>query len=243
MELNDLDATSRTRDFALALWERRDADAMQILCEWSPKDDDRFHYRTPLDWAASLGAISAVERLLELTQYSDTYLEEALSNAVACGQVSAAEYLVRRGVNVEGGLFDSPLALATQFGNPVMVEVLLKLGADVNGRNNFEQTILMQCATWAGIIRDYPDTLFTETLVYVSALPGFAGRSWKSLVPLPDHLAVAKLLIRAGASLTACDHNGLTAIDYAEGRTSKFAGRVESTKSIDRGMVSLLASA
>ncbi|MBF0671003.1 MAG: ankyrin repeat domain-containing protein [Salinibacterium sp.] len=231
----------QVREFALALWHRRDDEAIRLL-RAGLDIESSYHYNTPVEWAAGIGNVAVLREVLKQDS-SQQGLSRALITAVCCGQAATVEYLLRSGADVEReDGFDTPLLKACQFGNPEMVETLIRAGADVNRRSRYQgSTPLMIASDYGRFVPHYPDALYASTLVYTTALPDFTGRRVQDLALVPNHMAAIASLVRHGADVLVRDDNGLTALDYASGRRSAPHGLVESGNRPDPRIIEFLA--
>lgn len=94
--------------------------------------------------AAGLGDLELVEKFVDEGGISRGELEEAFWSACKYGHTGVAEYLLKRGVDIDakGGANNTGLMLAAQRGRKDTVEMLLDCGASVALKNDFGGTAL-----------------------------------------------------------------------------------------------------
>ncbi len=94
--------------------------------------------------AAGLGELELVERFGDKGGISSRELEEAFWSACKYGHTEVAEYLLKRGVDIDvkGGANNTGLMLASQRGRRDTVEMLLGCGTSVELKNDFGGTAL-----------------------------------------------------------------------------------------------------
>lgn len=96
---------SDVADFALAVWQGRDDEAIQLIRGGLDLSAD-FFYWTPAEWAASLGSVAALKAMRARDGGTEQF-EAALCLAVGCDQLDSAEWLIGAGTS-PGGRFLSP---------------------------------------------------------------------------------------------------------------------------------------
>ena len=133
------------------------------------------------------------------------YATTALDRAIAAKQTAAVKLLLETGANPNSPSAQStPLYLAAAFaGVPDIVDLLLKHGADPN---------LALAQAWQAISLPQPGRKDT---VLDTPLHGLAWRALYSQTPEADQLAVARLLISAGARVDQLNANGSTPLRNA----------------------------
>ena len=125
--------------------------------------------------AAGLGEFELVERFIDEGDISGRELEEAFWSACKYDHTEVAEYLLKRGVDIDarGGANNTGLMLASQRGRRDAVEMLLGYGASVVLKNDFGGTAL------------------GSTMYFLANHP----------VPDADYAGVIELLLNAGSEL------------------------------------------
>ncbi len=129
--------------------------------------------------AAGLGELELVERFVDEEDISRGELEEAFWSACKYGHTEVAEYLLKRGVDIDakGGANNTGLMLASQRGRRDMVEILLECGASVALKNDFGGTAL------------------GSTMYFLTNHPA----------PDADYAGVIELLLNAGSEFNFAD--------------------------------------
>ena len=128
-----------------------------------------------IEIAAGLGEFELVERFIDEGGVSSRELEGAFWSACKYGHTGVAEYLLKRGVNIDarGGANNTGLMLASQRGRRDTVEMLLGCGASVALKNDFGGTAL------------------GSTMYFLTNHPA----------PDADYAGVIELLLNAGSEL------------------------------------------
>lgn len=137
-----------------------------------------------------------------------------LHNFAYIGDVQSVSRLLAQGVSCEirsRMMQTTPLMSAATQGQIAVAEVLLKAGADVNARDEYDGTALIRAAEFghdkmiaflldAGADIDAIDTAFGYTALFAAALGG--------------HLQTVQLLVNRGASTHLRMRAGLTAAEW-----------------------------
>ncbi|KAL8855348.1 MAG: hypothetical protein Q9178_008002 [Gyalolechia marmorata] len=133
---------------------------------------------------------------------SFTSLERAIDNDC----VDMAKLLVKRGADIEGRPWAKPLHMAVARGSSDVVSFLLSSGANIEARDDGEQTPLVYAAG-------------EGSLEGVKSLLGFGAavdaRGYSGLTPLmhankSKDLEMVQLLLKSGAAVEAGDNTGIT---------------------------------
>ncbi len=137
--------------------------------------------------AAGLGELELVERFGDKGGISSRELEEAFWSACKYGHTEVAEYLLKRGVDIDvkGGANNTGLMLASQRGRRDTVEMLLDCGASVELKNDFGGSAL------------------GSTMYFLANHP----------VPDADYAGVIELLLGAGSEFNFADTTGDDEVD------------------------------
>ena len=134
--------------------------------------------------------------------------------AVQLGDVAAARAELERRphiVDVQGMLGNTPLLIAAEAGDEVMVSLLIEFGADVNATDVADNTPLMHAA-WeghAGLVR-----LLAAAGADLELVNREDGDTALTQAAYRDHPDVIDALIEAGADLEH-EAGGMTALDSA----------------------------
>ena len=139
----------------------------------------------------------------EIVQNSPDLATQQLHTAVEHGYVSAAEFLLAHGADVNSG---APIVEAARRGNEAMVQLLLSHGAAVDGRNANGQTALPSAAA-------YGFMAVCQTLIS-------NGADVNLLSPIVEaakrgNEAIVQLLLSHGAAVDSRDAGGRTALSWA----------------------------
>lgn len=92
------------------------------------------------------------------------------------------------------------------------LQLLFKVGTDLNSQDSFGQTALM-------IAAQQRQPLFVQTLLQMGAeidVKDNEGRTALMLAVQAQHITTTKILISAGANVNVTDNEGNTALNYAE---------------------------
>ena len=106
------------------------------------------------------------------------------------------------------------LHFASYYGHPEIVELLLENGADIEGKDNYENTPLIN-ATWYGNLKVVK--LLLENGADIEA------KNIKGITPLINtcligHYKITKLLIEQGADIEAKSNDGRSFIDFIKNK-------------------------
>lgn len=142
----------------------------------------------------------------------DNYLNEELIFAIEGDDVEEVADWIDRGADVNcqsKGTGQTPLYVATQFGNLNIVNFLLVNGADVNGRNRDGKTPL-----FAGV----NNFRIAQKLINVGANPNIADNKKETPLFLAvegDRLGIINLLLSSGAFVGVRRKDGMTPLHEA----------------------------
>jgi len=205
-----------------------------------------------------LGAISliifAIIKFVELKTIPPTVLQiNSFMSAVKSNDISKAKELLKKNsnlINVNDGtaLKMTPLLGAARYGNKEMVDFLLSEGADINAKNNCNETFLHQAAIGGskeiaeiGLNKgldvnaknnndeDTPlllGLLLNDNITYdlvqllISRGADVNAKDKEGVTPLHHarNKEIAELLISKGASVNAKDKEGNTALHYTNSK-------------------------
>jgi len=146
------------------------------------------------------------------SQDRSRYGATPLQVAVMCGQESAAELLIERGVEVDnqgGQITGTPLYVAAYSGKIAIAKLLIAKGADVNAKCPDKSTPLHAAADGGHVSMA---KLLIDNGADVNAKARFGATPLHHAV---GHSAVAELLINSGAEIDAKTQDGKTPLDYA----------------------------
>lgn len=186
------------------------------------KQDERG--RTALHLAAFRGHLDIVEFLLERgasLSVSDRHLGTPLHFAVAGGQMDVVKRLLRANIStdVPGARGETALDVAVKSDSTAMLRILHAAGADLNRTNVGSQSIT-PLHRGALLGRTNAVAFLTQEGVEVNCLL-VDGKTPLHLCVVPPRergLAVARLLLAAGADPLLRDKDGCSARDLAEER-------------------------
>ncbi len=138
-------------------------------------------------------------------------LAQSLKQAVIKRDLTAVKKALAEGANVNerfiGG--HTPLTIAASHGNLEMAELLIKRGAAVNGRDDFDRTALM----FAG------KTKMAEFLLQRGAKVNDreeSGRTALMFAVISNRPELVRLLLKNGAKINIKNLRGETALEIAE---------------------------
>jgi len=119
--------------------------------------------------------------------------------------------------------YNIPLLQAAFYGQPTCLNFLLQKGADIDAKNNFEETALH-----AAINSRYGNTLCIELLIAADANPSAKDNRFDKSTPLHkaveyDRVEWVEKLIAAGADVDATDKDDYTPLFKATNPTCKQA--------------------
>lgn len=183
--------------------------------------DDRAY--TPLQSAIAQGQNEAVKILLdsEADIYAGGIGRSAFFQALDHGNIEVVEMFLGRGTNINEpdviGWY--PIIYAARQCNYGLMEFLIEKGADVNVRDNNEDTPLMIIAYKyeSGVGMDSPADL-TKLLIKAGEDIDAKGRGGWSVLHSAvwfGHAGMVKVLIDAGADITIKADDGRTPLDFA----------------------------
>ena len=137
--------------------------------------------------------------------------------AVSANQIAVVERLLKAGADINMKRDDRlsstplPLMIAVEYGLNAMVELLLKSGANVEGKNSQGYTALMIAA------RDGKDALVDILLTAGSQVDAEENIGMTALIisAYKGHTAVVDLLLKAGADANHRNNGGQTALMIA----------------------------
>jgi ankyrin repeat protein len=205
---NEVDDAGMT---PLHMARRLDVAKLLLLHGANPNVKTKYDGRTPLHYAAAEGRLAIIALLLRHDAYidaRDNYGKTPLYLAVENVHVDVVSYLLRRGANPnvrdERGL-ETPLHIASYYGDITVARLLIKYGADVNARDVLRRTPL-HFAKWpdvaALLIRHGADVNARDLM----------GRTPLHNAIEEGRVGVAEVLLRHGA---VRDREGRTARDLA----------------------------
>ncbi|KAI1361318.1 ankyrin repeat-containing domain protein [Xylaria arbuscula] len=164
-------------------------------------------FTTPLCVAAVAGHISVVEVLLENgdnTEFQSHLQRTPLSLAASQGNVDVVECLAKKGKanieHVDGGddiRKQTPLLIACEWGNPLVVEKLIELGVDPKkpDSNGWAPIIVAATFGYSRILR----TLLDNGVDIETPGPGGHGTALRYALA-NGHVEVFRMLLRRGAN-------------------------------------------
>jgi ankyrin repeat protein len=202
---------------------------------------------TALQLAAEQNAIPAVKLLLKYGadanvrkevqgeifsdgQKTQGWQETPLLNALERNYTELAGILIANGadINVRNRNQDSPLQLATNYGNTIIIDRLLTKGAKINAQDNFGNTALFDAITNRransfktskllvdrGAKVNIANTIGQTPLMLAASLPDEVNNNPKQSQTIQKIRSdLIQLLIDNGADINAKDKNGKTAFD------------------------------
>jgi len=164
--------------------------------------------------AVKAGDLTNVLRLLENgidPNATDEDHSSALCLAVRMNRIDIAEALLARNAKVDPKEDDegTPLQAAAAMGRADLAKLLIAHGANVNHEDHDGHTVLM-CAAFGVVFKGVPDWIAKK-------LFDVDEEDQEKLSAMgDDHVAVAKLLVEAGANVnTQADDCGMTALMIA----------------------------
>ncbi|OBT38924.1 hypothetical protein VE00_10715 [Pseudogymnoascus sp. WSF 3629] len=148
-----------------------------------------------------------------------------LFSAIKIGQVAAVGQLLDGGATIgsaDGGVNSSPMYLATIYGQEKVVELLLNRGADVNLKDEDDDSILLNA------IRHGHEEV-VELLLKRGAKVNMKDRN--QITPLVEAVLlgnepIAKLLLNKGANVNLSSENGGAPLSYATLAGNKAVGKL-----------------
>ncbi|MGU3495758.1 ankyrin repeat domain-containing protein [Xanthobacteraceae bacterium A53D] len=157
--------------------------------------------------------------------------QTALLVATHADAVEAARLLIEAGadVNAKDAISDSPYLYAGARGHLEILRLTLSHGADLKSTNRFGGTALIPAAE-----RGHVETV--RTLIAAGVDVNHVNRlGWTALLEAvilsdggPRHVAIADLLLKAGADPSIADNDGVTALQHAQRRgQSEMAARLQ----------------
>lgn len=184
--------------------------------------------------AAALDDVAAIRRLLAGGANIDARDESgatALLVATHGNKVNAARALIEAGANVNAkdDIQDSPYLYSGARGHLEILKLTLAHGADLASVNRYGGTALIPASE-----RGHVETV--DTLIKAGVNVDHVNRlGWTALLEAiilsdggPRHLRLVELLINAGANVNIADHEGVTPLQHARGRSyDKIAALLE----------------
>jgi ankyrin repeat protein len=217
----DVNATSKSGDTAL-LWAVHDVEKVKLLLKYGAKDLD-----AAVVGAADIPAATPVLKLLAESGANLHYSQSGFTPLMAAsraGNLSAVRYLIDHGADVGARTrsgYTALYAAASWPGNAAVIQTLLEHGADANAEVRVSQPAQeVFTPVLAAAMHGDADSL--EALL---AKGGNVNRQGGRHGPTPLIMAATmgseatiRLLLRAGADLTAKDALGNTPLEWARGR-------------------------
>ena len=164
-----------------------------------------------------------------LTVREQAALNEKLRDAAWANDVALARELIQQGadVNAKDETEQSAYLITTSEGYLRLLELTLRNGAHVNSKDSFNGTGLIRAAerghadvvgrlVRAGIALDHVNEL-GWTALHEAVILGDGG---------PDHQAVVRILLQAGADPSIPDNDGVTALEHAEAKGQDEVARI-----------------
>ncbi len=172
---------------------------------------------TPLHYLAVENQLDAVKFLFsrgaELNTISDC-AGTPLSEAASLGYFDLVKFLLENGANMKQVPDGDPIIFeAVRSGNPEVVDLLARYGADINDRDFMGQTPLHESSSDDELLE--VTKYFVNQSVNIDAIDGF------NLTPLAASalhgcFETVKFLVSSGASLTIKDAKGMTPVAIAK---------------------------
>lgn len=164
---------------------------------------------TPLGYAAAFGHVEIARILIDAG--ADMSDDLPLYDAAYRGEVAAADLLISKGMEVNGGKAYPPLMAAAQNGKVEMIEFLISRGANVE-RQGYDGNRPLHEAAHSGHLE--------AVKVLLAHGADVNCRNGLGLTPLHDaarngFLEIVKLLLSYGADVNAKDSGGETPLQSA----------------------------
>ncbi len=187
---------------------------------------------TPLMAAAKLGSPELVQLLLDSganIRATDVIQNTALSWAAGFGKPGSVQVLIDAGADIEvssGPVGFTPLIWAAGYGSPESVQILIDAGATVNARDTAQgATALMHAARTSEL---------DSMAMLLSNGADLEARSHNDKTALllaaesaGANVEVIRMLVEAGADITATDDIGRNALALVKNRTDPRAPAVQ----------------
>jgi uncharacterized protein len=194
-------------------------------------DERNLKGSTPLFLAVENNRTAIVELLLKLGAKPDIPGRSSLTPLAAAafnGNAKIVDILVSKGAdpNAADVTGKTPILYAAARGFQPIVERLLKAGIDINARYGNQLTVLMWAAGHANDVPDDDGVALVDDLIERGArVNDKDDRGHDALMIAAElgHAGIVRLLMKKGASTSAVDNAGKTAIDYAADEETKLA--------------------